>query len=57
MVQRMVGALAVLGPLARAEHSVADETIRFALPREVRESSPVSALAGETRIQSSQGMV
>jgi 4-hydroxy-3-methylbut-2-enyl diphosphate reductase len=57
MVQRMVGALTVLGPLARAEHSVADETIRFALPREVREASPLGALAGETSIQGAQGMV
>ncbi|HZO79557.1 MAG TPA: 4-hydroxy-3-methylbut-2-enyl diphosphate reductase [Solirubrobacteraceae bacterium] len=57
MVQRMVGALTVLGPLARTENSVADETIRFALPPEVREPSPVSPLAGETSIQSAQGMV
>jgi 4-hydroxy-3-methylbut-2-enyl diphosphate reductase len=57
IVQRMVGALAVLGPLARTEHSVADETIRFGLPREVRESSAVSALPNGTRIQSAQGMV
>jgi 4-hydroxy-3-methylbut-2-en-1-yl diphosphate reductase len=56
-VQRMVGALAVLGPLARAEHSVADETIRFALPREVRESSGVSALSDEVRTRRAQGMV
>jgi hypothetical protein len=53
----MVGALTVLGPLSRTENSVADETIRFALPREVRESSPVSALSGEVSIQSAEGMV
>jgi 4-hydroxy-3-methylbut-2-en-1-yl diphosphate reductase len=57
MVQRMVGALTVLGPLARTENSVADETIRFALPPEVREPSPVSPLAGEMSIQGAQGMV
>jgi 4-hydroxy-3-methylbut-2-enyl diphosphate reductase len=57
IVQRMVGALAMLGPVARAEHSVADETIRFALPREVRESSAVSALSDEVRTARPQGMV
>ena len=46
-----------LGPLARAEHSVADETIRFALPREVRETSPVSALPDEVSANRAQGMV
>ena len=44
IVQRMVGALEVLGPLQRSEHAVADETVRFALPREVREHPEVSAL-------------
>jgi 4-hydroxy-3-methylbut-2-enyl diphosphate reductase len=57
IVQRMVGALEMLGPVARAEHSVADETIRFALPREVRESSAVSALSDEVRTARPQGMV
>jgi 4-hydroxy-3-methylbut-2-enyl diphosphate reductase len=37
IVQRLVGALRVLGPLGVHEQTVADETIRFALPREVRD--------------------
>jgi 4-hydroxy-3-methylbut-2-enyl diphosphate reductase len=57
IVQRMVGALAVLGPLTRTELSVADETIRFGLPREVKESTAVSALPDEPRMQRAQGMV
>ena len=36
VVQHVVGALRVLGPLEVREHAVADETVRFALPREVR---------------------
>jgi 4-hydroxy-3-methylbut-2-enyl diphosphate reductase len=36
IVQRVVRAFDVLGPVTRDVHTVADETIRFALPREVR---------------------
>lgn len=36
IVQRVVGALEVLGPVTRSERSVASETIRFALPAKVR---------------------
>jgi 4-hydroxy-3-methylbut-2-enyl diphosphate reductase len=57
IVQRMVAALAVLGPLARSQHSVADETVRFALPREVRGSAGVSALPGGASSHRAQGMV
>jgi 4-hydroxy-3-methylbut-2-enyl diphosphate reductase len=57
IVQRMVGALEVLGPLARSEHSVADETIRFALPREVRGPAGVSGLPDAVRKQRARGMV
>jgi 4-hydroxy-3-methylbut-2-enyl diphosphate reductase len=36
IVQRVVRALEVLGPLQRSERSVANETVRFALPAKVR---------------------
>jgi 4-hydroxy-3-methylbut-2-en-1-yl diphosphate reductase len=36
IVQRIVGALGVLGPLSVAEHTVAAEEVKFTLPREVR---------------------
>jgi 4-hydroxy-3-methylbut-2-enyl diphosphate reductase len=36
IVQRVVGALEVLGPLTRSERSVAAEKVRFALPPKVR---------------------
>ena len=36
IVQRVVGALQVLGPIELSVESVADESISFALPREVR---------------------
>ena len=36
VVQRVVNAFGVLGPLEVREQAVADETVRFALPREVR---------------------
>jgi 4-hydroxy-3-methylbut-2-enyl diphosphate reductase len=36
VVQHVVGALGVLGPFRLREQAVADETVRFALPREVR---------------------
>jgi 4-hydroxy-3-methylbut-2-enyl diphosphate reductase len=39
IVQRVVGALEVLGPVTRSERSVAAETIRFALPPKVRPSA------------------
>ncbi len=57
IVQRMVGALAVLGPLTGSEHSVADETVRFALPREVRESPAVNSPGGGERTQDAGGIV
>jgi 4-hydroxy-3-methylbut-2-enyl diphosphate reductase len=37
MVQRIVRALGVLGPLAISTYAVTDETVHFALPREVRD--------------------
>jgi len=36
LVQRVIAALRVFGPLDVREQAVADETVRFALPREVR---------------------
>jgi 4-hydroxy-3-methylbut-2-enyl diphosphate reductase len=36
IVQRVVRALEVLGPLERSQHTVAEETVRFALPQKVR---------------------
>jgi 4-hydroxy-3-methylbut-2-enyl diphosphate reductase len=36
LVQRIVAALQVLGPVTVSEHAVADEEMAFALPREVR---------------------
>jgi 4-hydroxy-3-methylbut-2-enyl diphosphate reductase IspH len=36
IVQRVVRSLGVLGPLELREQAVADERIKFALPREVR---------------------
>jgi 4-hydroxy-3-methylbut-2-enyl diphosphate reductase len=57
IVQRMVDALEVLGPLKRTQHSVADETVRFALPREVRGESGVSGLPAPARVPQGEGMV
>jgi 4-hydroxy-3-methylbut-2-enyl diphosphate reductase len=37
VVRRIVTALGVLGPVSVSEHTVADEEISFALPREVRD--------------------
>jgi 4-hydroxy-3-methylbut-2-enyl diphosphate reductase len=36
IVQRVLRALEVLGPLERSQHAVAEETMRFALPQKVR---------------------
>lgn len=55
IVQRMVRALDVLGPIKRSEHSVADETVRFALPREVRAESTVSELPDAERVPGARG--
>ncbi len=48
IVQRMVSALEVFGPLERAERAVADETVRFALPPEVR--GPSEADSGHAEV-------
>ena len=53
----MVSALAVFGPLERSERSVADENVRFALPREVRGPSDVSGLPDSVRTRGAEGMV
>ena len=37
VVQQMVTALGVLGPVSVSEHRVAAEEVRFTLPREVRD--------------------
>jgi 4-hydroxy-3-methylbut-2-enyl diphosphate reductase len=37
IVQRVVRELRALGPLEISEHAVANETVRFAPPREVRD--------------------
>jgi 4-hydroxy-3-methylbut-2-enyl diphosphate reductase IspH len=37
LVQRVAAALRVLGPLEVSEQPVAAETVKFALPREVRD--------------------
>jgi 4-hydroxy-3-methylbut-2-enyl diphosphate reductase len=50
IVQRMVSALEVFGPLERTERAVADETVRFALPREVRELSRASGEPAEVSV-------
>lgn len=57
LVQRLVGALEVLGPIKRSEHSVADETVRFALPRKVRAESEVSELPDAGDCHGTGGMV
>ena len=57
VLQRMLGALEVLGPLNRSEHSVAEETVRFALPREVRAQTADDLAPGVPRTLESEGMV
>jgi 4-hydroxy-3-methylbut-2-enyl diphosphate reductase len=57
IVQRMVAALEVLGPLAPSEYVVADETVRFALPREVRDPSSVRAMPGAVRADGAAGIL
>jgi 4-hydroxy-3-methylbut-2-enyl diphosphate reductase len=55
IVQRMVNALEVFGPLERAERAVADETVHFALPREVRGLPQTNGGPGEVSALPSAG--